>query len=223
MKKPTITKRLSFTVAVSSLAAAGHLSSFALPTMEISDGNGASTSVSDVSGILGFGGVLGGWVITTSATLSGTPTTPLLDLIVQATYNGQPLSPGSTLTIDAFMDNLGPLNGTALNHVEGEEQGMTDTFNARLNNVSITTQTFNSTPFDGSVSSPAITGFPATLGIRAIVTANGSVSAGPASTSFHDHLEVGVSNQVPDGGTTAALLAAGALGGLWLQKQLLRS
>jgi hypothetical protein len=113
------------------------------------------------------------------------------------------------LTITFTDDNLGPSQGGLTTSVGGTLSGSTLTINAFSSVGTYSSLTFNTTPFSGSVFDPIDLPAGSTLGLKAVITADGA-----GQQSFD------ASASVPDGGLTVAFLGFVLVGLEGLRRRL---
>src|SRR5262249_44314929 len=124
-------RKLQVVLAAAGIAALGLGQAQAIPTLQLSDNNGHSVSISNASGLMVYNsaidGPIGSWTVDVSTgiasppsgILAGTLTQPILDLNSINIFNGNPNAVGNILTITLTGDNLGPLVGEAIDVVGG--------------------------------------------------------------------------------------------------------
>jgi hypothetical protein len=214
---------LAIAVAVGMVAAA--TSSYAVPTLFLSDGvntemvaENSPLNQSTVPGTVVWSGSLGVWSLNVSTGISqGTGTSPNFDLnsvdaIIPSVGPGISSGP-YTLQVWFGDVNLGPTSGSFLATIGGTTAGSVtyntfadggDTLFAQT--LGLTSQSFNGTPFSGSQSSgDEFLPFPYSLSQEVIITQTGG------ATSFDATLVVGA---VPEGGMTLVLLGSSLIA-LW--------
>jgi hypothetical protein len=219
------------------LMAAGALALFAtpaanaIPTLKLSDGvttvivgDGSGGDLSAPVGSVTFIGVIGTWIVNVSTGISdpilGSPTDPHMDLnSVNVNVSGG----AGTLTIWFSDDFFGPTSqsmdasiGGTINLAPGSTLNYTtyaSGTNALFAETSpLTSQSFTAGSFSGDASGSFPTSpFPAPYSLTQKVEINHSAQG---STSFN------ASQQVPDGGTTVALLGFALLGVEGLRRKL---
>jgi hypothetical protein len=225
------------TVAAAVVALAGSVQ--ALPTLVVTDGNAAFNQIA-----VGAGGSAsittsdGNWAIVISSGTSqpplpgGNPSSPIMDVSIQAIYLGSGPGTGNPLTISWANDSFGPTSGTFVGVMTGHGFSgpvnpitwtIYDAAGTHLPSIAsplppgvmTTSAVINPSALPATlVAGPVSLANPYTLGEEVILT--GSVANGVGSSySFDASITT-----VPDGGMTLVLLGS-ALSGLALLKRKL--
>lgn len=210
---------------------------YAIPTLVVEDGNGAFNTIqTSASGVVTISASDSDWsVVVASGTSTppipgGNPASPVLDLIIQATYIGH--GGGDPLIISFANDGFGPTTGSFIGDLTGQvvaggfaNVGWTidDGAGSHLPTIASpvplglsTTSTSSSGPVYNSIlaTGPVALGSPYTLGEE--ITLDG-ISGG---SSYSIDASIETRNNVPDGGMTLILLGS-AMSGLALLKKML--
>ncbi|MGO9527336.1 MAG: hypothetical protein ACLP0A_07175 [Verrucomicrobiia bacterium] len=214
-------------------------STYAIPSLFLSDGVGDTIEISEsstlntassVPGTVSWSGSLGVWNLNVSTGVSsGTGTSPYFDLnsidaIIPATSPGvsPAITPSYTLYVWFGDVGLGPTSGNFLATIGGTTVGSV-TYNTYADptgnalfgqTLGLTSQSFDTTPFSGSQSSGSeLLPLPYSWSQEVIITQTGS-----GATSFDATLGV----EVPEGGMTLVLLGSSLIA-LWAFGRLHKS
>lgn len=207
---------------MASLVAMG-TSTYAVPTVWITDSSGDSEMVSSGSSVVTYDNTsLGVWNVAVNITAisGGSGTSPSYDLNVVASANSVASGAPYSLTVWFSDTGLGPTTGSFLSTIGGTTAGsVTYKTYADLGNslfgtsLGLTSQSFGATPFSGSQSSASGV-FPFAYSLTQEVTIDqiGSGLGTPdQTTSLDATLTV---NCVPEGGMTLVLLGSSLIA-LW--------
>lgn len=210
---------------------------YAIPTLVVEDGNPSFNMIqTGASGEVTISTSDGNWsVVVASGTSTpplpgGNPSTPVMDLLITATYIGS--GGGDPLIVSFANDSFGPTTGSLIGELTGQvvfggfanvgwtiDDGagshLPTIANPLPGGVSTTSTSLSGPIYDGTLNAgPIALGNPYTLGEE--ITLDGT-----HGSSYNIDASIQANNEtVPDGGTTLVLLGS-ALSGLGLLKKKL--
>lgn len=221
--------KISLAIASAAVLAVGTQFAGAAPTIKISDGtttvtitdNGSLDIDNTLAGVVTYSGSIGTWSTTLSSGVSkpeaGAATKPNMDLTFRARGTG-------TLTIWFSDDFFGPTSGSLIANIGGTTVGsvtystLLNTGNVLFQGTQVTSEVYNATsagadtPYSGAASGPGTASYAFSLTQKIVInhTTTG-LSSGDATLN------------IPDGGTTLALLGGSLLGLGVIRRKLVKA